>query len=315
MTDEDFAASIQGQCLIVMDIGGTRIRIASIEVSEKEVPYAFEEYSSNLLQETDPIEILRGLLNQYTERNGIHPAAVIIGVPAIIDEDKDYIIQCNNITSLNGRKIASELRVKIGIPVYVDHDTKLLLHGEKAGKTLEDNWVLLGIFFGTGIGADVLLHDKACRLYRNGLELGHIPFRLNGKKCVCGRHGCAEAYVNGRVLEEISEDAHIHISKVFQLWGEDSIAGKRLKEFVDNEALLVTTAITIIEPTHVIIGGGIAAMECYPKGYLEEFVKRQACTTSINENCIISWAERGDMAGFHGGVSIFKERAATEKKI
>ena len=100
-----------------------------------------------------------------------------------------------------------------------------------------DDEIALGVFFGTGVGADVLMRNKECSIFEYGLELGHLPLSLNGERCVCGKIGCAETFISGHNLQTISDAFNIPIQTVFSHWEEDSMLALRLKEFVDYQAM------------------------------------------------------------------------------
>ena len=153
------------------------------------------------------------------ERERSSVAALVVGLPATFDEDMDFVVRCNNVPGLAGRKLADELRARLGCPVLLEHDLMLHLLGETSLLDCSDSPTSLGVYFGTGIGGDVLLHDEPYRLYKTGFELGHIPYRTGGRLCVCGKRGCMEAYSNGHLLVALAEEHEIEIADIFCHWG------------------------------------------------------------------------------------------------
>ena len=294
--------------LLVADIGGTRIRMAFIGLDSKTLPDEPEEHWTTVLNGEDALDVLKRLLTDYVGKSGRNPVGVVIGLPGVIDTDNDLVLMCNNIPSLTGCRLATALKHELKAPVLIEHDTKMLLAGELSGLDDPDDEIALGVFFGTGVGADVMLKDRECRVFQNGLELGHMPLSMNGEKCVCGKIGCAETFISGHKLNAMSDAFNIPIKEVFSRWGEDSMLGRRLKEFVDYQAMILAIAVTIINPTLLIIGGGIVDMKMFPKEYLKRGLSLQLLNLVPRERFSIAWAEHGNRAGFYGGYYLFKER-------
>jgi glucokinase len=108
-----------------------------------------------------------------------------------------------NVPGFEGVAIASELRERIGCPVFVENDATAaalgeLLHGY--GR-IHPSFVLMTL--GTGIGGGVVL-DGAVRRGTYGFagELGHVMIdrSKDAWPCNCGLHGCLEAYAGTKAL-------------------------------------------------------------------------------------------------------------------
>ncbi len=294
--------------LLVADIGGTRIRLAFIGLESRTFPCASQEYWTSMLNGENALSVLKLLLKNYITSMSISPVGLVIGLPGVIDTDRDTVLMCNNIPALTGCALASELGREFGCPIHLEHDTKLLLAGELLNMARLDEEIALGIFFGTGVGADVMLKDQRCRVFQNGLELGHMPLSMIGEKCICGKIGCAETYISGHKLEAISNAFNIPVHEVFTRWGEDSILGRRLKEFVEYQAMILAIAVTIINPSVLVIGGGVVSMKGYPKDELKKELNIHLLRQIPQQVFSTVWAQCGNNAGFYGGLYLFKER-------
>lgn len=299
---------MDGQYILVADIGGTRIRIGLIDQVSGVIPFEPAEIWSSILDDDEPVAILAKVFKDYIDKQTISPLCIVIGFPGLIDVDNDLVLMCNNIPSLKGRYLASELRSILDKPIFIEHDARLLLLGEASFLSKIKAEITLGIFFGTGIGADAILADKDCPAFRQGFELGHMPLSINGERCVCGKIGCAESFINGHKLREISDEANIPIAEIFTHWQENSRLGERLKTFLDYQAMIAAIATIIINPDLLIIGGGIVSMAGYPKEYLAKTISGHFLNTVANENLTIKWAALGDSASFYGGRTIFNEK-------
>jgi glucokinase len=96
--------------------------------------------------------------------------------------------------------LAAALRQALGVPAYVDHDTRaavawLLQRGGGPGS-------LAYLSVGTGISAAVAIDGRILRGV-SGLagEIGHVVAVPDGPPCACGLAGCLEAVAAGPALE------------------------------------------------------------------------------------------------------------------
>ncbi|MCD7973867.1 MAG: ROK family protein [Candidatus Azobacteroides sp.] len=99
-------------------------------------------------------------------------------------------------------EIVKMMEEKINLPTSLDNDANVAALGEwKYGKGKGvANFIMITL--GTGLGSGIIAEGKLIRGH-NGLagELGHIIVRRNGgRRCGCGRYGCAETYVSAKGL-------------------------------------------------------------------------------------------------------------------
>ena len=136
-----------------------------------------------------------------------------------------------------------------GVPVIMDNDANVGALGEGrhgAGAGCEP---LFYMTLSTGIGGGILIDGQPYRgadSYAG--ELGHIQIEPEGPPCLCGYHGCFERLCcglwlerdHGRPAKELMDDPHF-------------VAG-----YVVKLARGLKTAIMILNPARIVIGGGIA---------------------------------------------------------
>jgi glucokinase len=148
-----------------------------------------------------------------------------------------------------------------------------------AARGLSD--VLL-VFVGTGVGSGLILGGRLHEGARGVAgELGHVQARPPGpgyrpRRCGCGATGCLEAYAGGaniaaRVREELAAGAR---SSILELAGGDpSRAGPvevemaftkgdqyavaLWEEVADLLGTAVASAVTLLNPERVVLGGGV----------------------------------------------------------
>ncbi len=294
--------------LIVADVGGTHIRVGSVDIESRLCIGTTSSFKTKELMDGEAMERLAEMVLQHQRENTLSVAALVVGLPATFDEDMDFLVRCNNVPGLAGRKLADELRARLGCPVLLEHDLMLHLLGETSLLDCSDSPTSLGVYFGTGIGGDVLLHDEPYRLYKTGFELGHIPYRTGGRLCVCGKRGCMEAYSNGHLLVALAEEHEIEIADIFCHWGTQGAIDETLRHIVDVEAQCIATAIMLFSPKYTIIGGGIVNMRQYPKKYLIDTIKSHLTDPFPLHSTEFMWASLGDVGTIIGGLRCYERR-------
>ncbi len=167
-------------------------------------------FSSSKLRNQDPVASLAEMISIMIEEAALAPDIVVSTVPGFLDIDEDRILFAANIPELNSRQLASELGAKIGIPVLLERDSVLALIGECLAGSAQSTDNVLGLFFGTGVGAAFLQDGRPFRGAGWALEIGHIPFKGEGHQCEGVRSDCLESYISGRALQMIA-DRHARI--------------------------------------------------------------------------------------------------------
>src|SRR5207245_932098 len=127
-------------------------------------------------------------VSSETTRRGLLPTGIGVGVPALVNAATGRIgDEALNVPELGGLPLATMLRERFGLPVFVDNDVNALALGELffgAGRGVRS---LVMLAPGTGFGAGVVLDG---RLVRGALgfaaEFGHAPVKFDGRPCWCG---------------------------------------------------------------------------------------------------------------------------------
>jgi N-acetylglucosamine repressor len=95
----------------------------------------------------------------------------------------------------------AEVRERVGVPLYVEHDVNAMALGELWFGAAKGERDALCINIGWGLGLALILDG---RLYygRDGYsgEFGHIEAVPGGEPCHCGRQGCLETVASGMAI-------------------------------------------------------------------------------------------------------------------
>lgn len=294
--------------VLVADIGGTKIALGHVEGGR--VFPTLESRSSDQLRVADPIAAFERTLREYCARHELTALdAVVIGVPASLDRDLDTVLSSPNIVQLEHLRLASALRERLNVPVFLERDINLLLLGEYRAGVAQRSSSVLGAFFGTGVGASLLIGGAPYRGHSVGLELGHIPFGFEGRECVCGNTDCLEAYACGHTLRTLSTRHGVPVQALFAQRSANAALALGLAELVRDQARAMATAINLFDPETAVIGGGIPNMTDFPKAAFLETIQRHLRRPYPRETVTLRWSELGSIAAVHGALVVLEQRS------
>lgn len=299
------------EATLVADIGGTSVRIG--HVIESTLGDDMVTFSSERLRVSDPVGALAAELRHYADERGLRTVAAVIGVPFSPDPSYDTALSSPNIPQFEGARVRTGLADLLGAPVHLERDIVLLLLGEwRAGAAVGAHQVL-GMFVGTGVGGAVL-HDGVPYRGATGsaVEIGHIPIRADGRRCVCGNLDCLEAYACGHVLHEIAERAGIPIGEVFESEGLGDATRVALREFVRDLAYALATAVNLFHPDLALVGGGIPAMRAFPRERFERVFRAHLRRPAPASSVRLVWATLGSRAALHGAPAVVANRRGAD---
>lgn len=258
---------------IGVDIGGTKI--AAGLVSEA------GEILDSLAEQTpdDAARIPEVVADLVTRLSGEEKAAGIgIGAAGFVGEDRSTVRFAPNI-DWREEPLGQRVRKLVDLPVVVENDANAAAWGEFRFGAGEDTDDLLLITVGTGIGGGIVHRGQ---LFRGGFgvaaEIGHMRIVPNGLLCGCGQHGCYEQYGSGSALVR---DARERVAQgdpgaeaIAALERGAGLTGPGLTQLAqDGDPLAVklladlgrwlgegaAVLATILDPSVIAIGGGVAA--------------------------------------------------------
>ncbi|WP_338671969.1 ROK family protein [Streptomyces sp. SCSIO 30461] len=255
--------------VIALDVGGTSMKAALVGPD------------GNLLHETrrptgrdrGPDAVVGAVLGFADElrargesRYGRPPLAVGLAVPGIIDAGQGIAVYAANLgwRDVPLRRLLAE-RLG-GVPVALGHDVRAggLAEGRLGAGRGSERFLFVPL--GTGIAGAIGIGD-AIEAGANGCagEIGHIVVRpgSGGALCGCGQRGCLETLASAAAVSRAwataggspGADAADCAKAVAS---GDPRAVQVWQEAVDALADGLVTAITLLDPGTLIIGGGLA---------------------------------------------------------
>jgi glucokinase len=201
-----------------------------------------------------------------------------VGSPGLADEKTGVVREARNLPGWEGEfALGAALTDALGPPVKVGNDVQVATDAEFSLGAAREYDSLLGVFWGTGVGGGLVLDGKPWLGRGSAAEIGHVVVKLDGAKCPCGRRGCMEAYAGRKAMEEKAREEHEKGTKtdLFKLmkkhehdrltsgvWERALEHGDKLAEQLMERAIValgagVASAVNLIDPEAVIIGGGM----------------------------------------------------------
>ncbi|HWM07364.1 MAG TPA: ROK family protein, partial [Actinophytocola sp.] len=244
-----------------IDVGGTSIKTALV-AEDLRVIHTHRTATRRVDGSVDVGQITE-LIDELRAKAG-HARVVGVGVaaPGIIDEEQGIARAAVNLgwRELPLRALLSEAA---GMPVALGHDVRTggLAEFTVGAATGVRNAMFMPI--GTGIAAAVLVDGN--RLDADGYagEIGHIVVDPDGAECGCGIRGCLEtvasaAFIARRYAEASGRSVTRAADVAQAVRAGDPTAIEVWNGAVEGLATALTTAITLLAPEIVAIGGGLA---------------------------------------------------------
>lgn len=303
---------------IGVDIGGTKINLGLVKengdvIAKKIMPV------DKKLDPKKQIEIISHKIKQLQENQKISNQdinSIGVGVPGTTNIRTGFVEYCPNL-GWEDVPASSIFREYLGKEVFIGQDSRLAAWAEYlfgAGKKYKS---MLCITLGTGIGCGIIMDGAIFHGAMNTAgELGHMIFQKNGYLCNCGNHGCLERYCSGtgiieRALQRFPEKLnHLpHTSEsVFKLAYEgDQEVLDFLHEVVEDLAIGIANAVSLISPEAVILSGGLCEHEKLIINPLQDLVHKNGYHSWVRKHQLkIEKAQMGSDAPMIGAALIYK---------
>lgn len=263
-------------------------------------------------------------------------------VKSFIDKsgiDKDKIIAaCVSVTGrvnteegindkpfFNEKKpLAEELSDRIGLPVFLENDTRSMTWGEYAQGNIgeEENVIFLNYDWGVSIG--IIINGK---LYygKSGFsgEFGHSPLFDNKILCYCGKEGCLETEVSGWSLSKQFEaeiakgrqsliklaPSHQNYKDILNgaLIQEDSLCLDLITSQCDKMGKYLAMLLNLFNPGTLIIGGDFAQLNDFVLLPIQASIRKHSVSL-VTRDVTIKLSDAGPDSAVIGACYVVKEK-------
>ncbi|VEU79862.1 ROK family protein [Haploplasma axanthum] len=222
------------------------------EVVKEDINPEFTPYLKVLLETIDHLRE-----NTYESTYGL--IGIGIGVYGTLSNSKKIkYAPFNSWKDIDLKEIIEDYT---GIKTYVENEANISALGEKIVNRDQKNIVSLNIGLGVGMG---IVIDSKLYTGEHGYagEIGHTIIVPNGRKCVCGNHGCLETYISNKGITnyyyELTNQI-ISLNDFISLYQKrDTYALKVFDMFTDYVAIAINNISQTIDPHTIIINSKIA---------------------------------------------------------
>ena len=260
---------------IGVDIGGTNIKIATVSPTGEVLARGVVETRAG----DGPAAAFRRIheaARYLAGRQSI--AGVGIGCAGLVDARRGLLRESPNLPAWRGAPLARLARSHFRLPITVENDATSAAFGESFVRG-ERGRHLVFITLGTGVGGGIVVDGRVLRGVSGfGGEIGHMTVDPNGPLCRCGSRGCLEAYAGSYGIVRAARNAAKSSAKsrraplARRLGGRsvtarDVLDAARRGDAIGREAariagehlgLAIAAMLNVLNPSVVVIGGGVA---------------------------------------------------------
>jgi len=230
---------------LAVDIGGTKFTVAAFEgdrmtrrVSRITNRDGGREW---MLRELEP------LLREWRAATPFVNCGIGFGGP--VDWNHQMVATSTHVGGWKDFDLPGFVREIIDVPAVMDNDANAGAAGEYLFGAGKDSDPLFYMTLSTGIGGGLISGGRLLRGADSWAgEIGHANVRPDGPECFCGSNGCLERMCCGLWLE------HDHGAPARELMQRPEF----VERYVVDLARGLKAMIMILNPTRVVIGGGIA---------------------------------------------------------
>lgn len=293
MKDDSALASpaAGGHCVLVADLGGTRLRAAVVDASG-----AVLCKEAIATPKDDPAALAR-VMRLVLQRAKGGVAGAVAGVPGPVDYSNGDVVKLPNLPGWEETVRASSLSAELGLPVLIANDADLAALGEHrygAGRGSDD---MLYVTSSTGVGAGVIIGGRLLHGRLSLAEAGHIIIDLSAGGTL---EGMGSATALARAAGEDAASVAARAAK------GDPDATQFFKRAANAFAVGVFNLVHCFSPQLVVIGGGMSQAGELLLGPVKRELETcgRACPAS---QARVVRADGGDDVGLRGGFAYWMD--------
>jgi glucokinase len=311
-----------------IDLGGTKIQAVVVDGNNK--PRGEARHPTP--QKGGPTDVAAAMVQAMSEAADAAKtktsslAGIGVGSPGAVDPATGKVSSARNLPGWEGTFLLGKtLEKALGAPVRVGNDVQVATNAEFQLGAARPYDSLLGVFWGTGVGGGIVLDGKPWLGRGEAGEIGHMVIVRGGRHCTCGRRGCLEAYAGRAAMEAHArklqrkgrktdlfkimkkEDRPRLTSGIWEraLAKKDPLATELIDEAVAALGAGVASAVNLLDPEAVVIGGGMGVRFGTP--YVKRIAKAmKPHLFSDDRPPAIQVASLGDLGGAIGAALLIE---------
>ncbi len=230
---------------LAVDIGGTKFAVALFEgdkmIRRESRPTDREGGRDWMLQQ------VVGIAREWKRELSFERCGIGFGGP--VDFGDQRVAFSTHIGGWNDFKLTAFLAEALGVPAIMDNDANAGALGEALHGAGRGHDPLFYMTLSTGIGGGIYAGGQIWRGADGWAgEIGHVSIRPDGPECLCKARGCFERLCCGLWLErDYGKPAK-------ELLRDPNFVAR----YVVDLALGLKTCIMLLNPSRIVIGGGIS---------------------------------------------------------
>lgn len=245
---------------------------------------------------------------------------IAIGVPGPVEFAAGRAVKPPIMPGWHGVQIADHFAAAFpGVAVLIDNDVNIMAVGEHRA-SFPGVADLLYVKVATGIGAGLICGGQLQRGAQGAAgDIGHLRASEQlDTVCVCGNAGCIEAVASGsalaRQLRALGHDAQLASDVVALVHNGNVDAVRLVREAGRLLGEVLAQAITLLNPSVVVIGGDLAKAEQQLFAGVREAIYRRSSSLAT-ERLEIVRTRQGDRAGVLGAAALVVDQALAPDAI
>ncbi|TFB98678.1 ROK family protein [Cryobacterium adonitolivorans] len=253
-----------GEAVIAVDVGGTDTKAALFDASGRMLglsrtptPLDGERTAFSVIARVQELT-----LQFAADFPGVHPRAVGLLAPGVVDDDAGIGVLSTNLhwSNVPFKRLTEEL---IHLPTTFSHDVRAAGEAEFRLGAARPYRNVVVLVIGTGIAGSLFINGRAHTGGGYAGEIGHSIVHPSGTLCGCGSRGCLETVASaGAIVRRYEEVTGISLRgarAVLSLARSgDPAASMIWHEALDALALSIAQLAAILAPEAIVIGGGLA---------------------------------------------------------
>jgi glucokinase len=281
---------------LAIDIGGTKFTLA-----------LFDEAGKMLRRESRMTDREGGprwmtarfpeIVSSWNAPGSIQAVGIGFGGP--VNFETQSVVLSTHVGGWEGFDLVATVRDTFGAPTLMDNDANVGALGEGLHGAGRGHRPLFYMTLSTGIGGGILTEHGVYRgadSYAG--EIGHLTIRPDGPDCLCGANGCFERMCCGLWLER----DHGRPAEI--LLADPAF----VRDYVVNLSLGLKSAIMLLNPSRIVIGGGITKAGDSLFVPLRQELGRRITSWSRARVDVVP-AELGDDSVLHGAFELAVQAA------
>lgn len=244
--------------ILGVDLGGTNLCIGLVDEGIVVKTVSVPSFKPSFTMD----QTLEYLAEQISVLMSSDVTKIGIGVPSVVDVTRGIVYDAANIPSWKEVHLKSFLEDRFGLPVSVNNDANCYAMGAYGAYPQDAKPdVLVTVTLGTGIGIGIVDHGRLlCGVNCGAGELGYLDYK----------DGCLEEYCSRQYFDKLGVKAHEVAAAANN---GDAEAVGIFREFGRNIGHALMILMYAYDPSHIVLGGGIANALPLFRPTMEEYIR------------------------------------------